>query len=127
MGVGVNRYTGANWSTTSIFYLFGVLRRFQHCTATLHKLAADHLHAPERQIGYCTPMKTVAYNKFNNKGKVVSFLPGQDLGQDWVLKSVNSVLSPAFANRFQRSFQISVARWVFVVTWCERFTNIKGL
>ena len=24
------------------------------------------LQAPERQIGYCTPMKTVAYNKFNN-------------------------------------------------------------
>ena len=35
-------------------------------TATLHKLAAAHLQAPERQIGYCTPMKTVAYNNFNN-------------------------------------------------------------
>ena len=32
----------------------------------LHKLAAVHLQAPERQIGYCTPMKNVAYNKFNN-------------------------------------------------------------
>ena len=31
-----------------------------------HKLAAAHLQAPERQIGYCTPMKTVAYNKLNN-------------------------------------------------------------
>ena len=36
------------------------------------------------------------------------------LGQHWVLKSVNSVLSPAFGNRFQESFQICVARWVFV-------------
>ena len=35
-------------------------------TASLHKLAAAHLQALERQIGYCTPMKTVAYNKFNN-------------------------------------------------------------
>ena len=35
-------------------------------TASLHKLAAAHLQAPERQIGYCTPMKTVVYNKFNN-------------------------------------------------------------
>ena len=37
-------------------------------TATQHKLAAViHLQAPERQIGYCTSMKTVAYtNKFNN-------------------------------------------------------------
>ena len=34
------------------------------------------------------------------------------LGQHWVLKSVNSVLSPAFGN----SFQIFVTRWVFVVT-----------
>ena len=32
----------------------------------LHKLAAAHLQAPERQIGDCTPMKTVSYNKFNN-------------------------------------------------------------
>ena len=37
-----------------------------YCTATLHKLAAAHLQAPERQIDYCTPMKTVAYKKFNN-------------------------------------------------------------
>ena len=37
------------------------------------------------------------------------------LGQHWVLKSVNSVLSPAFGNRFQGSFQICVARWVFVM------------
>ena len=29
-------------------------------------MAAAHLQARERQIGYCTPMKTVAYNKFNN-------------------------------------------------------------
>ena len=29
-------------------------------------LAVAHLQAPERQIGYCTPMKTVAHNKFNN-------------------------------------------------------------
>ena len=36
------------------------------------------------------------------------------LGQHWVLKSVNSVLSPAFRNRFQGSFQICVARWEFV-------------
>ena len=35
------------------------------------------------------------------------------LGQDWVLKSVNSVLSPAFGNRFHGSFQICVSRWVF--------------
>ena len=50
------------------------------------------------------------------------------LGQHWVLKSLSSVLSPAFANRFQRScFQICVAIWVFVVMRCERFTNIKGL
>ena len=34
------------------------------------------------------------------------------LGQHWVLKSVNSVLSPAFGN----PFQIFVERWVFVVT-----------
>ena len=27
---------------------------------------AAHLQAPERQTGYCTPMKTVAYNKFTN-------------------------------------------------------------
>ena len=26
-----------------------------------HKLAMAHLQAPERQIGYCTPVKTVAY------------------------------------------------------------------
>ena len=38
------------------------------------------------------------------------------VGQHWVLKSVNSVLSPAFANRFQSCFQICVARWVFIVT-----------
>ena len=37
-----------------------------YVTATLHKLAAAHLLAPERQIDYCTPVKTVAYNKFNN-------------------------------------------------------------
>ena len=34
--------------------------------STLHKLAAAHLQAPERQIDYHSPMKTVAYNKFNN-------------------------------------------------------------
>ena len=39
---------------------------FYSSTASLHKLAAAHLQAPERQVGYCTPMKTVAYNKFNN-------------------------------------------------------------
>ena len=27
-----------------------------YSTATLHKLAAAHLQAHERQIGYCTPM-----------------------------------------------------------------------
>ena len=31
-----------------------------------------------------------------------------------MLKSVNSVLSPAFGNRFRGSFQICVARWVVV-------------
>ena len=36
------------------------------------------------------------------------------LGQDWVLKSVNSVLSPAFRTRFHGSFQICVSRCVFV-------------
>ena len=38
------------------------------------------------------------------------------VGQHWVLKSVNSVLSPAFGNRYRGSFQLCVARWVFVVT-----------
>ena len=42
-----------------------IIFSFYYCTATLHKLAAAHLQAPERQIGYCTPIKTVAYNKFN--------------------------------------------------------------
>ena len=38
-----------------------------HCkVGRSHKLATAHLQAPERQIGYCTPMKTVAYKKFNN-------------------------------------------------------------
>ena len=60
--------------------------------------------------------------------RTLTATPLSPLGQHWVLKSVNSVLSPTFANRFQGScFQICVARWVFVVTWCERFTNIKGL
>ena len=36
------------------------------------------------------------------------------LGQHWVLKPVNSELSPAFRNRFQGNFQICVARWGFV-------------
>ena len=36
------------------------------------------------------------------------------LEQHWVLKSVNSVLSPAFGNRFHGSLQICVARWAFV-------------
>ena len=41
-------------------------------TATMYKLAATHLQAPERQIGYCTPMKTVAYTKFNNNTRFQS-------------------------------------------------------
>ena len=49
--------------------------------------------------------------------RTLTATPLSPLGQHWVLKSVNSVLSPTFANRFQGScFQICVARWVFVVT-----------
>ena len=43
-----------------------IMTSIDYSTATLHKLATAYLQAPERQIGYCTPMKTVAYNKFNN-------------------------------------------------------------
>ena len=48
--------------------------------------------------------------------KWLAFIQPQSriLGQDWVLKYVNSVLSPALVNRFHGSFQICVARWVFV-------------
>ena len=66
-------------------------------------------------------MKSILKLKNNNKGDIrqketrvtwLAFTQPQSriLGQHWVLKSVNSVLSPAFRNRFQ----ICVARWEFV-------------
>ena len=65
-------------------------------------LQANHIHTQKKTrvqwLAFCQPQSRI-------------------LRQHWVLKSVNSVLSPAFANRFQRScFQMCVARWVFVVT-----------
>ena len=45
------------------------------------------------------------------------------LGQDWVLKSVNSVLSPAFGNRFHGSFQICVCRCAVLQSWFKMKTT----
>ena len=55
-------------------------------------------------------------NKFKTRVQWLAFTQPQSqiLGQDWVLKSVNSVLSPTFGNHFHGSFQFCVARWVFV-------------
>ena len=48
------------------FMLTHVLYCYPAYVGRGHKLAAAHPQTPERQIGYCTPMKTIAYNKFNN-------------------------------------------------------------
>ena len=51
--------------------------------------------------------------KYENKGDVIGFHPTTTSNLRTAL-GVNSVLSPAFRNRFRGSFQICVARWVVV-------------
>ena len=69
-------------------------------------------------VSYYLPVHFIALNAILKKTRVqwLAFTQPQSriLGQDWVLKSVNSVLSPAFGNHFHGSFQFCVARWVFV-------------
>ena len=57
---------------------------------------------------------TVYNNNYLNKGAVAGFLPTTESNLRTALGV--EICKLAFANRFQRSFQICVARCVFVVT-----------
>ena len=81
-------------------------------TALLSKM--ENRESSYYSVSYGPTALKLCHDTENTSVQWLAFCQRQSriLGQHWVLKSVNSVLSPVFANRFQ----ICVARWVFVVT-----------